>query len=87
MFFKYGKHALIFSHAADKNNALLRNDTVDHPFSAANETGVQFPGDFSMLLLSGNHGCDLGFREYLRTFSKSGVFLRYIVDENNYILI
>jgi hypothetical protein len=54
LFFKYGKHALIFSHAADKNNAFLEKDTVDHFLSAASETGVQFPGDPSMLLPSGN---------------------------------
>jgi hypothetical protein len=85
LFFKYDKHALIFSQAADKNNALIGKDTVDHPFSAANETGVQFPGDFSMLLPSGNQGCDPGFGKYLRTCSKSGIFLGYIVDENDYI--
>ena len=85
MFFKNGKHALIFSHAADKNNAFLGKDTVDHPLSAANETFVQFPGDFSMLLPPDNQGCDLGFGKYSRTCAKSGVFLRYIVDENDYI--
>jgi hypothetical protein len=64
LFFKYDKHALIFSHAADKNNAFLGKDTVDHPLSTANETGVQFPGDLSMLLPPGNQGCDLGFGKY-----------------------
>ena len=74
MFFKYGKHALIFSHAADKNNAFLGKDTVDHPLSAANETGVQFPGDFSMLLPSGNQGCDLGFGKYCEHARNMGSF-------------
>lgn len=74
MFFKYGKHALIFSHAADKNNAFLGRDTVDHPLSSANETGVQFPGDFSMLLTPGNQGCDLGLGKYREHARNMGFF-------------
>jgi hypothetical protein len=74
LFFKYCKHAMIFSQAADKNNAFLEKDTVDHSLSAANETGVQFPRDFPMLLLSGNQGCDLGFGKQCEHARNMGSF-------------